>query len=63
MISSDITNNIINCNFDHYNYLTYAANICKNNHENDFYTAIVDTKIKKDYIYNRYIYSDINNTK
>lgn len=34
--------------------------ICKNNHENDFFTAIINRKIKKNHIYYNYIYSNID---
>lgn len=56
-----ITNNIMNCNSNYYKYLSYTTNVCKDNHENNFYIAIVDKKIEKDFIHNSYISSDINN--
>lgn len=62
-ISSDITNKIINCNFDHYKHLSYTTNIYKNNPKNNFHTAIADIEIEKDYIYKSYIYNYIDNEK
>lgn len=38
----------------------YIDNIYKNNYENNFYITIVDTKIKKNYIYSSCIYNNIN---
>lgn len=62
-IPCNITNNIVNCNFNYCKCLSYTANICKNNYENNFYTIIADIRIEKDYIYNNCVYSDINNKK
>lgn len=62
-ILSNIINNIINYNFNHNKYLDYIADIQKDDHENDFYTIIIDKKIEKDHIYSSCIYSNINNKK
>lgn len=51
---------MVNCNFD---YLSYTADICENNHENDFYSTIAKIKIEKNHIYSSCIYSDIDNKK
>lgn len=58
-ISSDITNIIINCDFNHYENLNYIANICKNNYKNNLYSTIVDIKIKRDYINSGYEYGTL----
>lgn len=63
LIFSNIVNNIINYNFNYNKYLDYLADIYKNNHENNFYTIIINKKIEKDHIYSSCIYSDINNKK
>lgn len=43
--------------------LDYITDICENNYENYFYTAIANIKIVKNYIYSNYIKSDINPKK
>lgn len=54
---------MINCNFDYYKCLSYIADICENNHENDFYSAIAKTKIEKNHIYSSCIYRNIDNKR
>lgn len=60
---SVITNNIVNCNSDHYEHLGYAVNICEDNYKNDLHAAIVDIGIGEDHIYSGCVYSDIDNGK
>lgn len=43
----DYYNNIVNYNSNYYKYLSYIANIYKNNYKNNLYFAITDIKIKK----------------
>lgn len=62
-IYSDITNIIVNCNFNYYKHLNYIANICKNNYKNNLYSVIVDIKIKRNYINSGYEYSTIDDEK
>lgn len=57
----DITNNIVNCDFNHYKCLGYTADICEDNHENNLHTPITDTGIEEDYIHSSSVYSDIDN--
>lgn len=62
-----IINNIINYKFNDYKYLSCVINICENNHENNHennnYITIIYTKIKKNHIYNGYIYNIIDNKR
>lgn len=43
--------------------MSYTVNISENNQENDFYTAIIDIKIKEDHIHNSCVYNDIDDEK
>ena len=63
IILFDIIYKIFNCNLNYYKYLDYKANISKNNYKNSFYVIIINTSIKKDYIYDNCIFNNINNEK
>ena len=62
-ISFDITNNIVNCNSNHYKHLSFIAYICENNHENNFHTSITDIGIEKNQIYSSCIYNNIDDKR
>lgn len=59
-IPSGITDNMVQCDPDHYKRVSYAIDLCDGNYENDLDAAIADTGIKGDHIHSGCVYSDID---
>lgn len=59
-LSSDINDNIVYCDPNHYKYMGYAVGLYNSNYENDHDITIVNTGIEWVNINNGSVYSNIN---